>query len=154
MSCSSSPTLPERYRGALLGLATGDAVGTTLEFKSPGSFTPITDMVGGGPFHLQPGEWTDDTTMALCLAESLVERQGFDAHDQMERYVAWMRHGKFSVKGYCFDIGNTTAVSVSLCVFALKQRDARMREACGARRKACGENMFRKARDMQAAKVG
>lgn len=109
MSLSASPTLPERYRGTLLGLATGDAVGTTLEFKSPGSFTPITDMVGGGPFHLQPGEWTDDTTMALCLAESLVERQGFDAHDQMERNVAWMRHGKFSVKGYCFDIGNTTA---------------------------------------------
>lgn len=109
MSFSSAPTLSERYRGVLLGLATGDAVGTTLEFQLPGSFTPLTDMVGGGPFHLQPGEWTDDTTMALCLAESLVERRGFDARDQMERYVAWMRHGKFSVKGYCFDIGNTTA---------------------------------------------
>jgi hypothetical protein len=59
----------ERYRGALLGLAAGDALGTTLEFKRPGSFAPITDMVGGGPVDLQPGQWTDDTSMALCLAE-------------------------------------------------------------------------------------
>jgi ADP-ribosyl-[dinitrogen reductase] hydrolase len=65
-----------RFRGALLGLATGDAVGTTLEFKPPGSFAPITDMVGGGPFSLKPGEWTDDTSMALCLAASLTERRG------------------------------------------------------------------------------
>lgn len=98
----------ERYRGALLGLATGDAVGTTLEFQPPGTFTPISDMVGGGPFDLQPGQWTDDTSMALCLAESLVECTRFDAHDQMQRYAAWMRHGKYSVKGYCFDIGGTT----------------------------------------------
>jgi len=57
-----------RYRGSLLGLATGDALGTTLEFSAPGAFTPINDMVGGGPFRLRPGEWTDDTSMALCLA--------------------------------------------------------------------------------------
>ncbi len=102
-----------RYRGALLGLAAGDAVGTTLEFKPPGSFTPITDMVGGGPFDLQPGEWTDDTSMALCLAISLVECHGFDAHDQMQRYVAWMRQGMLSVKGYCFDIGITTSAALN-----------------------------------------
>jgi len=99
----------KRYRGALLGLAAGDAVGTTLEFKPPGSFTPIDDMVGGGPFDLKPGEWTDDTSMALCLAESLVELQRFDARDQMQRYVRWMDDGYYSVKGYCFDIGGTTA---------------------------------------------
>src|SRR5207249_2271862 len=68
----------DRYRGCLLGLAAGDALGTTLEFQAPGSFTPITDMVGGGPFHLKPGQWTDDTSMALCLAESLVTERGFD----------------------------------------------------------------------------
>ncbi len=55
----------DRYRGALLGLAAGDALGTTLEFRAPGSFEPIEDMVGGGPFGLDPGEWTDDTSMAL-----------------------------------------------------------------------------------------
>jgi ADP-ribosylglycohydrolase len=58
-----------RFRGALLGLAAGDAVGMTLEFERA-KFEPITDMVGGGPFGLAPGEWTDDTSMALCLAES------------------------------------------------------------------------------------
>ena len=87
-------TLRERYRGALLGLAAGDAVGTTVEFSPPGTFTPVTDMVGGGPFHLRPGEWTDDTSMALCLAESLLERRGFDPTDQMDRYVRWRSHGQ------------------------------------------------------------
>ncbi len=68
--------LQNRYRGALLGLAAGDAVGTTLEFKPRGSFEPLTDMVGGGPFDLEPGQWTDDTSMALCLAESLIPIRG------------------------------------------------------------------------------
>ncbi|MGE0023566.1 MAG: ADP-ribosylglycohydrolase family protein [Hyphomicrobium sp.] len=97
----------ERYRGSLLGLAVGDALGTTLEFQPPGSFEPIDDMVGGGPFCLRPGEWTDDTSMALCLAESLIERDGFDPIDQMQRYVRWFRRGHLSSNGRCFDIGNT-----------------------------------------------
>jgi len=99
--------LIERYRGSLLGLAVGDAVGTTLEFKSPGTFAPIDDMVGGGPFGLEPGQWTDDTSMALCLADSLVERQGFDPVDQLNRYLHWYRQGFLSSTGECFDIGNT-----------------------------------------------
>lgn len=98
----------DKLRGALLGLAVGDALGTTVEFKARHSFKPLTDMVGGGPFALEPGEWTDDTSMALCLAESLVERGGFNAHDQMDRYLRWFRDGHYSVKGFCFDIGNTT----------------------------------------------
>lgn len=97
----------DRYRGCLLGLAAGDALGTTLEFRAPGSFTPITDMVGGGPFHLNPGQWTDDTSMALCLAESLIECRGMNLEDQMHRYVRWYRTGYFSSTGVCFDIGNT-----------------------------------------------
>jgi len=96
-----------RYRGALLGLATGDALGTTLEFRPPGSFTPITGMNGGGPFHLEPGQWTDDTSMALCLAESLITRHEFNPLDQMERYIRWYRQGYLSSNGRCFDIGNT-----------------------------------------------
>lgn len=96
-----------RYQGTLLGLAAGDALGTTLEFQSPGTFTPINDMVGGGPFGLQPGQWTDDTSMALCLAESLVEKHGFDPKDQMTRYLRWYREGYWSSNGVCFDIGNT-----------------------------------------------
>lgn len=97
----------EHYRGCLLGLATGDALGTTLEFKPPGSFKAINDMVGGGPFGLMEGEWTDDTSMALCLAESLIQRKGFDPVDQMERYVQWFRDGHLSSTGRCFDIGGT-----------------------------------------------
>jgi ADP-ribosylglycohydrolase len=97
----------DNYRGALLGLAVGDALGTTLEFKPPGTFTPLTDMIGGGPFNLKPGEWTDDTSMALCLAESLIEKRGFDAKDQMDRYCRWYEEGYLSSTGHCFDIGNT-----------------------------------------------
>ncbi|MDG9666541.1 ADP-ribosylglycohydrolase family protein [Hahella sp. CR1] len=97
----------DKYQGCLLGLAVGDAVGTTLEFRPRGSFEPIDDMVGGGPFGLQPGQWTDDTSMALCLAESLLTKQGFNAADQMTRYCNWWQWGYFSSTGNCFDIGNT-----------------------------------------------
>ena len=99
--------LATRYRGAMLGLAAGDAVGTTVEFQPPGAFRPLTDMVGGGPFHLPVGAWTDDTSMALCLGESLLARRGFDAADQLGRYVRWWRAGHRSSTGTCFDIGNT-----------------------------------------------
>jgi ADP-ribosyl-[dinitrogen reductase] hydrolase len=96
-----------RFRGCLLGLAAGDAVGTTAEFRARGSFPPLTDMAGGGPFKLEPGQWTDDTSMALCLAASLVEKGDFEAGDQMRRYLDWYEHGYFSSTGVCFDIGNT-----------------------------------------------
>lgn len=96
-----------RFRGCLLGLGVGDALGTTLEFKEPGTFEPIEDIVGGGPFHLQPGQWTDDTSMALCLAESLIKCEGFDARHQMDLYVRWYKNGYLASNGRCFDIGNT-----------------------------------------------
>lgn len=98
----------DRYRGSLLGLAVGDALGSTLEFKSPGTFEPIEDMVGAGPFQLQAGQWTDDTSLALCLAESLIECREFNPVDQLERYVQWFRKGHWSSTGKCFDIGGTT----------------------------------------------
>jgi ADP-ribosyl-[dinitrogen reductase] hydrolase len=101
-------TTRDRFRGCLLGLAAGDAVGTTVEFMPPGSFAPVTDMVGRGPFRLEAGQWTDDTSMALCLAESLLECKGFDPHDQMRRYCDWHENGRWSSTGACFDIGNTT----------------------------------------------
>ncbi len=99
----------ERFHGCLLGLAVGDAVGTTVEFRPRGSFPPMTDMVGGGPFGLEPGQWTDDTSMALCLATSLVECDGFDPLDQMQRYCRWAEEGYLSSTGRCFDIGNTVS---------------------------------------------
>ena len=105
-------TTPMCYRGCLTGLAVEDAVGTTVEFREPGSFPPVTDMVGGGPFDLEPGQWTDDTSMALCLAESLSERQGFDVDDQMKRYVRWWQEGYLSSNGRCFDIGQTVCAAL------------------------------------------
>ena len=99
--------LLDKYKGCLMGLAVGDAVGTSVEFKKRGSFETVTDMTGGGPFRLDPGEWTDDTSMALCLAESLIKRRDFDPLDQMERYVRWWKFGHLSATGKCFDIGNT-----------------------------------------------
>ncbi len=104
---STMTTTLHRAQGCFAGLAIGDALGTTLEFTSPGSFEPLTGMTGGGPFRLKPGQWTDDTSMALCLAESLVECRRFDLKDQAERYVRWWRHGHLSATGRCFDIGST-----------------------------------------------
>ena len=105
------PAIPlrDRYRGCLLGLACGDAVGTTVEFRPRGTFPPVTDMTGGGPFELPAGAWTDDTSMALCLAHSLLHRRGFDPVDQMNRYCNWADHGYLSSTGSCFDIGGTVS---------------------------------------------
>lgn len=106
MSRSNGPTQAARSRGSLLGLAIGDALGTTIEFSVPGRFEPVTDIVGGGSFALDPGQWTDDTSMALCLAESIIET-GWDPVDQLERYLRWMRDGHLSSTGRCFGIGQT-----------------------------------------------
>ena len=95
-----------RARGALVGLAVGDALGTTNEFKVVGTFTPSTGMVGGGAFQLEPGQWTDDTSMALCLADSLLAQGRYDSFDVMERYERWYSEGYRSSTGVCFDIGN------------------------------------------------
>lgn len=104
---SVGPSHLDRCAGSLVGLACGDAVGTTVEFRTRGSFTPVRDMVGGGPFGLAPGQWTDDTSMALCLAQSLLAKGRFDAADQMDRYLNWWRRGDLSSTGRCFDIGMT-----------------------------------------------
>jgi len=96
-----------RITGSLVGLATGDALGVPLEFTEPGAFKQVTDFQGGGPFNLEPGVWTDDTSMALCLAESLLETKQFNPADQLERYLLWYRTGHLSCTGHCFDIGVT-----------------------------------------------
>src|SRR5262245_55247175 len=96
----------------LLGLAVGDALGAAVEFAPPGSFPPVTDFRAGGPHGLAPGEWTDDTSLALALADSIASA-GWDPRDQAERYVAWWRRGKYSVTGQCFDIGFTTRAALA-----------------------------------------
>jgi ADP-ribosyl-[dinitrogen reductase] hydrolase len=99
--------MKNRRRGALIGLAVGDALGAAVEFKSPGSFAPVTGYRNGGPHRLEAGEWTDDTSMALALADSIA-KAGWDLNDQADRYVQWWKTGKYSVNGRCFDIGITT----------------------------------------------
>jgi len=99
----------DRYRGALIGLAAGDALGTTIEFSHRDTRPAVTDIVGGGPFGLKAGEWTDDTSMAMCLASSLVEQGRFDPVDQMQRYLRWWREAYWSSNGRSFDIGGTVA---------------------------------------------
>lgn len=101
-----------RQRGMLLGLAVGDALGAAVEFSPPGTFPAVTGYRGGGPHDLAPGEWTDDTSMALALADSIAEC-GWDLNDQAERYLAWWRGGQYSVNGRCFDIGTTTAAALA-----------------------------------------
>lgn len=93
-----------RYLGAMLGVAIGDALGTSVNF--PG-YHHLRDMVGGGPFRLKPGEWTDDTALTLCVAESLLESNGFDATNQLEYYANWFTKGYNSCRPYAFDIGGT-----------------------------------------------
>jgi len=90
-----------------MGLAVGDALGAPLEFHPPGTFEPIEDMVDGGAFNLQAGQYTDDTAMALCLADSLIAFEDFDPVDQLRRHVRWFRKGYLSSTGKCFGIGNT-----------------------------------------------
>ena len=51
-------------------------------------------------------------SLALCLAESLIETRGFSMKDQLDRYVRWMNEGYLSVNDVCFDIGNTTKYSL------------------------------------------
>jgi ADP-ribosyl-[dinitrogen reductase] hydrolase len=102
----------DRKTGALLGLAVGDALGTTYEFDRidqppyPALASgPATDVVGGGPFGLAAGQVTDDTHMAVCLARSLAERGRLDVEDVARRYVAWSEHA--------FDIGNQTGAALA-----------------------------------------
>ena len=99
-----------RQRGTLLGLAIGDALGAAVEFQFPGTFDPVIGFRDGGPHNLAPGEWTDDTSMALALADSIVK--GWDINDQVQRYLKWWQTGAYSVNGRCFDIGNTTIAAL------------------------------------------
>jgi ADP-ribosyl-[dinitrogen reductase] hydrolase len=106
------PAIRDRARGALLGLAVGDALGTTLEFTRRDAMPHHTEMTGRGPFHLDPGVWTDDTSMALALADSLIARGGLDPRDLMNRFTNWWQFGAYSPTGECFDIGVTTRAAL------------------------------------------
>ncbi|MGH8180941.1 MAG: ADP-ribosylglycohydrolase family protein [Steroidobacteraceae bacterium] len=104
----------ERFLGALLGLAIGDAIAAPTQYRRPGTFTPVGDLIGGGPFALPRGGWSDDTAMALCLADSLLATDGFDARDQVARYRRWQREGYLSATGQCLGITASTARALAM----------------------------------------
>lgn len=103
----NNSVLADRFRGSMLGLAIGDAFGVTLEFQPRPDNEDHREMIGKGPFDLKKGQWTDDTSMALCMAYSLLDKKMLDPSDQMQLYIKWWKQGLFSSTGKCFDIGNT-----------------------------------------------
>ncbi len=104
--------LENKVAGSLLGLAVGDALGAPVEFKKRGSFPKITSYQDGGEFNLKAGQWTDDTSLMLCVLTSLLEKKEYDLKDQMEKFMKWWKEGYLSSTGVCFDIGNTTKASL------------------------------------------
>ncbi|CAF0962862.1 unnamed protein product [Adineta ricciae] len=112
-----------RFIGSIVGLAVGDALGAHVEFR-PYEYlvsNPVKDMKGGGTWGLKAGQWTDDTSMALCLAASLITKRCYDPYDQMVRYKWWYRFGYLSSTGKCFDIGNATRDAIE--TFVNRQRE-------------------------------
>lgn len=102
----------DRIKGCLIGLAIGDALGVHHEFKPRKEVVPIFDYTEGNPYGIPKGYWTDDTSMALCMAQSLIEKKEFDATDIMQKFCQWQRKGFASSTGTCFDIGNTTRTAL------------------------------------------
>ncbi|CAF2046566.1 unnamed protein product [Rotaria magnacalcarata] len=107
--------------GSMIGMALGDALGARVEFQPHRLLVenPVTDLQGGGTWGLSKGQFTDDTSMALCLANSLVTQKKFNPYDQLVRYKWWYKEGYMSSTGQCFDIGMST--SESLNAFEIRQ---------------------------------
>jgi len=121
----------DRCYGSFLGLAIGDAMGASLEFSQPGTFQPITYYQSGGPFNLPSGYWTDDTSMAICIAESLAHHKSLNLEDQMQRFVNWYRYGYASSTGTCFDIGNGSLMRIAPIPIAYVNKSVdEVKEAC------------------------
>ena len=93
-----------RVAGVFIGLAVGDALGVPLEKMEIGSFDLVTEMLGGGPYDLPPGAWTDETATALCLAQSLLVTHELDVYDLAEKFKRWVETGENSSTGVCVGI--------------------------------------------------
>ncbi|KAK6504864.1 hypothetical protein TWF481_006801 [Arthrobotrys musiformis] len=110
---TSSVSLESRIKGAIVGVAVADALGGPVEFQRRGSFLKVTGFQANLNFNLPPGAWTDDTSMTLCLAQSLIDKKTFSAASQLQNYIAWFHTGYLSSTGHCFDIGNLTRQTLS-----------------------------------------
>ncbi|MBB1127204.1 ADP-ribosylglycohydrolase family protein [Thiospirillum jenense] len=111
----NTTNLVDKAKGAFFGAICGDALGTTLEFcpRIYEEEKKIREIVGGGQFNLPAGGWTDDTAMALCIAESLVKNQGYHPASIMRNFASWMTTGEFSFNHRRVDIGVTTSQAIS-----------------------------------------
>ena len=110
--------------GMFIGLAIGDALGAPLEFqeaREPDNF--LKKYTIGGAHNVSVGEWTDDTSMALAMAKSLIQKKTFDADDIMQKFCNWYLRGEYSTRGKCFDIGGTTAVALRSYSSAFENSD-------------------------------
>lgn len=115
MDHPTSISTASRIRGSLYGVAVTDALGGPVEFCPRGTFTPVSSFRHNDNFDLPPGTWTDDTSLTLCLAQSLIDTKGqFVAQDQVKKYVRWSEEGYMSATGSCFDIGMCTRISLQI----------------------------------------
>lgn len=115
-------TTVDKNKGCMFGLVVGDALGTTLEFQKRDSYEHITDLIGGGVFNLKAGEWTDDTSMALALADTLIYH-GMEQIEILKNFTSWRDDGKFSHNNKCFDIGHGTSAAITQFIASdFKQR--------------------------------
>jgi ADP-ribosylglycohydrolase/protein-tyrosine phosphatase len=119
---AAARVLRDRYHGSLFGLACGDAIGSTLQYRAPGQFMPVADLLGGGHWQLPRGAWTDDTAVTLCLAESLLSVEGGDAADQLRRYQRWQAEGHMTSTGQC--VGITATVARALATVTASDQSA------------------------------
>lgn len=126
MADSVSISIPSRIRGSLYGVAVTDALGGPVEFCPRGTFTPVTEYRHNHNFDVPAGSWTDDTSMTLCLAQSLIDTQGiFVAQDQIRKYIRWLKQGYMSASGSCVDIGMATRIALGVWKRFFDERNAR-----------------------------
>jgi ADP-ribosyl-[dinitrogen reductase] hydrolase len=106
--------IKDRCYGCFYGSIIGDALGGPVEFRRRGSFPEVIDMnLFNFNLGLEPGGWTDDTSMMLCLSKSLIENDGqINNNDVLLKYCDWFRKGYMSSKEYCVDIGKQTGRSL------------------------------------------
>ena len=105
-----------RIQGGIFGVAIGDALGVPIEFRKRNTFEKVTDFQYCQTFKLNPGEWSDDTSMTLCLAHSLITQKGFNLKNQTEQYIKWFLDGFMSHNGKAIGIGYTTLLSLTLYI--------------------------------------
>lgn len=105
--------LKDRIMGGILGIAVGDALGLPVQFisRSERDKRPIKSMEGWGTFNMPPGSWSDDTSLTLCLAESLLEKD-YNLEDLGERFLRWYRDGYWTPAGFSYDVGGSTMTAM------------------------------------------